>query len=98
MPLYVAEQTWKYNRRRDFNPVRDVHRGDGRPVNRLFYGDCLEVMPTLATALVDLIYLDPPFNSNRAYNAIYRDSTGRPLPVRVEAFCKLPPKSQAPNL
>jgi len=56
-------------------------------VNRLFYGDCLEVIPTLAPASVDLIYLDPPFNSNRAYNAIYRDSTGRPLPVQVEAFC-----------
>ena len=35
---------------------------------------------------VDLIYLDPPFNSNRAYNAIYRDNTGRPLPSQVEAF------------
>ena len=36
---------------------------------------------------VDLIYLDPPFNSNREYNAIYKDETGRPLPDQVEAFC-----------
>ena len=38
---------------------------------------------------VDLIYLDPPFNSNRAYNAIYKDETGRPLPDQIEAFCDL---------
>ena len=35
---------------------------------------------------VDLIYLDPPFNSNREYNAIYKDETGRPLPDQIEAF------------
>ena len=56
-------------------------------INRLYYGDCLEVVPTLPPASVDLVYLDPPFNSNRAYNAIYSDSTGRPLPTQIEAFC-----------
>ncbi len=35
---------------------------------------------------VDLVYLDPPFNSKRDYNAIYKDHTGRPLPEQVEAF------------
>ena len=35
---------------------------------------------------LDLVYLDPPFNSDRAYNAIYKDETGRPLPDQVEAF------------
>ena len=38
---------------------------------------------------VDLIYLDPPFNSNRTYNAIYKDETGRPLPDQIDAFCDL---------
>lgn len=38
---------------------------------------------------VDLIYLDPPFNSNRSNNAIYKDETGRPLPDQIEAFCNL---------
>ena len=36
---------------------------------------------------VDLIYLDPPFQSNRDYNGIYKDETGRPLPDQIEAFC-----------
>ncbi len=38
--------------------------------NRLYFGDCLEVMAEyLADESVDLIYLDPPFNSKRIYNA-----------------------------
>ena len=56
-------------------------------MNRLYYGDCLTIMQDMPLGSVDLIYLDPPFNSDRAYNAIYRDETGRPLPVQIEAFC-----------
>ena len=38
--------------------------------NRLYFGDCLEVMrEDIADGIVDLIYLDPPFNSKRLYNA-----------------------------
>ena len=59
-------------------------------MNRLYYGDCLTIMRDhMRLASVDLIYLDPPFNSNREYNAIYKDETGRPLPDQVEAFCDM---------
>ena len=58
-------------------------------MNRLYYGDCLTVMQDFPLASVDLIYLDPPFNSNRQYNAIYKDETGRPLPDQIEAFCDM---------
>ena len=58
-------------------------------MNILYYGDCLQVMQQMGKDSVDLIYLDPPFNSNRAYNAIYKDETGRPLPDQIEAFCDL---------
>ena len=59
-------------------------------MNRLYYGDCLTVMQEhMLARSVDLIYLDPPFNSNREYNAIYKDETGRPLPDQIEAFCDL---------
>ena len=38
--------------------------------NRLYFGDCLDVMrDDIMTESVDLIYLDPPFNSKRLYNA-----------------------------
>jgi len=55
-------------------------------MNRLYYGDCLDIMQDMPLGSVDLIYLDPPFNSNRDYNAIYKDETGRPLPDQIEAF------------
>ena len=58
-------------------------------MNRLYYGDCLTIMSEWPSACVDLIYLDPPFNSNRTYNAIYKDETGRPLPDQIEAFCDM---------
>ena len=58
-------------------------------MNRLYYGDCLTIMQGMRSGSVDLIYLDPPFNSNREYNAIYKDETGRPLPDQIEAFCDL---------
>ena len=48
-------------------------------VNRLYYGDCLTILRDMSKWSVDLIYLDPPFNSNREYNAIYKDETGRPV-------------------
>lgn len=54
--------------------------------NRLLYGDCLTIMQDMQLASVDLIYLDPPFNSNHDYNAIYTDETGRPLPDQIRAF------------
>ena len=58
-------------------------------MNRLYYGDCLNIMQDWPLHSVDLIYLDPPFNSNRQYNSIYKDETGRPLPDQIEAFCDM---------
>lgn len=63
---------------------------DAPPANKLWYGDCLTIMQDhMRGSSVDLIYLDPPFNSNQEYNAIYKDETGRPLPDQIEAFCDL---------
>ncbi len=56
-------------------------------MNRLYYGDCLTVMQEMKLGSVDLIYLDPPFNSQRNYNAIYTTETGKPLPDQIDAFC-----------
>ena len=58
-------------------------------MNYLYYGDCFSIMQEWPNACIDLIYLDPPFNSNRQYSAIYKDETGRPLPDQVEAFCDM---------
>ena len=43
--------------------------------NRLYFGDCLDVMrEDIPDESVDLIYLDPPFNSKRLYNAFIGDA------------------------
>lgn len=44
------------------------------PANRLYLGDNLEVLRTLKSELIDLIYIDPPFFSGRNYNVIWGDS------------------------
>jgi len=41
--------------------------------NQLFYGDNLQVLREhIADESVDLIYLDPPFNSNANYNILFK--------------------------
>jgi site-specific DNA-methyltransferase (adenine-specific) len=57
------------------------------PMNKLFYGDNLTIMRKMPSESVDLIYLDPPFNSNRSYNLLYKNTTGLPIPEQIEAFC-----------
>ena len=58
-----------------------------QPENRLLFGDNLGLMQRMPVASVDLIYLDPPFKSDRNYNLLYRTLTGRPVPEQEEAFC-----------
>ena len=57
-------------------------------MNELYYGDNLTFMrDMMKTASVDLIYLDPPFNSNRNYNLLYKYATGVDVPEQEIAFC-----------
>ena len=48
----------------------DLTQGLIRP-STLYYGDCLEVMDRWSPGQVDLIYLDPPFNSKTDYNILF---------------------------
>lgn len=56
-------------------------------MNKLYYGDNLTIMQRMPKHCVDLIYLDPPFNSKKNYNLLYTNLTGRPVPEQVDAFC-----------
>jgi adenine specific DNA methylase Mod len=58
-----------------------------KPENHLYYGDNLTRMQNMKKHSVDLIYLDPPFNSKQTYNLIYKNMTGMPVPDQAEAFC-----------
>lgn len=41
--------------------------------NELYFGDNLDILrEQIAAESVDLIYLDPPFNSNATYNVLFR--------------------------
>jgi len=56
-------------------------------MNRLFFGDNLEVLQSsIPDDSVDLIYLDPPFNSKAQYNAIFKTHAGRTAQSQAEAF------------
>lgn len=55
--------------------------------NRLYYGDNLKILQDyIHTESVDLIYLDPPFNSNRSYNVLFKDESGRDSEAQLTAF------------
>ncbi len=40
----------------------------------------------IADASVDLIYLDPPFNSNASYNVLFKGPSGNASAAQIEAF------------
>ncbi|MCO4093070.1 MAG: site-specific DNA-methyltransferase [Sphingorhabdus sp.] len=55
--------------------------------NRLFYGDNLDVLREhIASESVDLVYLDPPFNSNANYNILFKSPAGVGADSQIEAF------------
>ena len=53
--------------------------------NTLYYGDCLEIMADFPDSCVNLICLDPPFNSNAKYSTIFRNS-GLNIDAQIKAF------------
>ena len=53
----------------------------------LFFGDNLAVMrEQIPDQSIDLIYLDPPFNSNADYNVLFEDEAGRAAPSQILAY------------
>lgn len=56
-------------------------------MNHLYYGDNLGILRNRAKdESVDLIYLDPPFNSNRSYNVLFRSAAGVDAAAQIQAF------------
>ena len=55
--------------------------------NALYYGDNLQVLREhIPDESVDLVYLDPPFNSNASYNVLFKERTGEESPAQIRAF------------
>jgi len=60
-------------------------RGDWK--NSLYYGDNLDVLRRyVKDESVDLVYLDPPFNSNQTYNVLFKEQNGSRAASQVRAF------------
>ena len=56
-------------------------------LNRLYFGDNLPILrESIADESVDLIYLDPPFNSNATYNVLFRERSGDESAAQITAF------------
>ena len=56
-------------------------------MNRLYFGDNLPILrENIADESVDLIYLDPPFNSNATYNVLFRERSGEDSAAQITAF------------
>ncbi|MCU0646177.1 MAG: hypothetical protein MUC94_18205 [bacterium] len=58
--------------------------------NQLYFGDCLDVLKTLfekhPDGFIDLIYIDPPFNSKRNYNILFEDIKFDDTQAQKQAF------------
>src|SRR5436305_6975583 len=55
--------------------------------NTLFYGDNLFILREhIPSESIDLIYLDPPFNSSRNYNVLFKDEQGVDSESQITAF------------
>ena len=56
-------------------------------MNSLYYGDNLAVLrESIASESIDLIYLDPPFNSSANYNVLFKAPSGQGSQAQIEAF------------
>ena len=55
--------------------------------NTLFYGDNLDILREyIPDESIDLISLDPPFNSSRSYNVLFKDESGKESESQITAF------------
>lgn len=69
--------------------MRAAHALESRSVadNKLFYGDNLDVLRRyVRDESVDLIYLDPPFNSRQDYNVLFAEKDGTRSSSQIMAF------------
>lgn len=56
-------------------------------MNTLYYGDNLNILRDyIRNESIDLIYLDPPFNSSRTYNVLFKDESGNEAEAQITAF------------
>jgi site-specific DNA-methyltransferase (adenine-specific) len=56
-------------------------------MNTFYYGDNLDILRKhIKDESIDLIYLDPPFNSKANYNILFKEPSGKPSEAQITAF------------
>jgi DNA modification methylase len=59
-------------------------------MNHLYFGDCLDILKQLhhknKAGFIDLIYIDPPFNSKRNYNVLFESIDLKDATAQKQAF------------
>jgi DNA modification methylase len=72
---------------RERQPGHRRGRSDMKAANVLYYGDNLDILRRyIDDESVDLVYLDPPFNSNQDYNVLFADRQGSRSAAQINAF------------
>lgn len=56
------------------------------PSGKLYFGDNLEVLDQIDKESIDLVYLDPPFKSDRDYNVLFKTKDDEDSPTQIKAF------------
>jgi site-specific DNA-methyltransferase (adenine-specific) len=70
-----------------YNQAKDTAMPKPITKNTLFYGDNLPILQEyIADETIDLVYLDPPFNSSRNYNVLFKDESGNEAESQITAF------------
>jgi hypothetical protein len=64
----------------------DVDNWGWNVANALYYGDNLGYLREMDRQSVDLVYLDPPFNSKATYNLLFRSPKGGAVEAQTTAF------------
>ena len=96
-PYSLAGLDGQGDRRPAYRTVATAPRGrrvsysqpvsENSPQNQLFYGDNLDVLGRhVADESVDLVYLDPPFNSNANYNVLFAERDGTQAAAQIKVF------------
>jgi DNA modification methylase len=78
-------ESWPRRSRDSYDPpvAGNEREGDGA----LYYGDNLDVLRRyVEDESVDLVYLDPPFNSSKDYNVLFLEQDGTRSAAQVKAF------------
>lgn len=88
--LVALGRRWGTSACLDLDPAYLRHRLLSVDKNRLYYGDNLKVLKgdgshRIDSESVDLIYLDPPFNSEQIYNVVFATAPGDPS-AQIHAF------------